>query len=82
MRFDICDYASSPDKKRDSNLCCHDEAGSGGVDGDVTGHESHILELFIHLSVLLVGEGLDGAGEDDPLLLSESERYGISTRGV
>lgn len=64
-----------------SYLCCHDEAGGGGVDGDITSHQSHILELFVHLSVLLVGQGLDGAGEDHSLLLSEGQCNGISTRG-
>lgn len=66
--------------KTSSHLCCHDEAGGSRVDGDVTGHQPHILELLIHLSVLLVGQGLDWAGEDDSLLLSESQCYGISER--
>lgn len=63
--------------KTAAHLCRHDEAGGGGVDGDITGHQSHILELLVHLSVLLVGEGLDGAGEDHPLLLSKGQRNGI-----
>lgn len=65
----------------ESYFCCHDEAGGGGVDGDITSHQSHILELLVHLSVLLVGEGLDGAGEDHSLLLSEGQCDGIPTRG-
>lgn len=64
-----------------SHLCCHDEAGSGGVDGDVSSHQTDILELFIHLSVFLVGQSLDGAGEDHSLLLSEGQSNGISARG-
>ena len=60
-----------------SYLCRHDEAGSGGVDRDVTSHQTDVLELFVHLSVLLVGQGLDGAGEDHPLLLSQCQRYSI-----
>lgn len=60
-----------------SHLCSHDEAGSCGVDGDIASHQSHILELLIHLSVLLVGEGLDGAGKDHPLLLSEGQCNGV-----
>lgn len=59
-------------------LCCHDEARGSRVDGDVTCHQSYILKLFVHLSVLLVGESLDGAGEDHSLLLPESQRNGIS----
>lgn len=62
-----------------SHLCCHDEAGGGGVDGDITGHQPYILKLFVHLSVLLVGKGLDGAGEDHSLLLSKGQCNGIST---
>ena len=54
-----------------THLCCHDKAGGSGVDGDVTSHQSHILELFVHFSVFLVGEGFDGAGKDHSLLLSE-----------
>lgn len=65
-----------------SYLCCHYEAGGGGVDGDITSHQSHILELLIHLSVLLVGEGLDGAGEDHSLLLPEGQCNGIPTRRI
>lgn len=65
-----CNNVSAPHKTV-AHLCCHDEARGGGVDGDVTGHQSHVLKLFVHLSVLLVGEGLDGAGEDHSLLLSE-----------
>lgn len=53
-------------------LSGHDKAGGSGVDGDITGHQANILELFVHLSVLLVTQGLDGAGEDDPLLLPQS----------
>lgn len=62
-------------------LCCHDEAGGSGVDGDVASHQSDILELFVHFSVLLVGEGFDGAGEDHSLFLSEGQCNGISTKG-
>lgn len=64
-----------------SYLCCHDEAGGGGVDGDITSHQSNILELLIHFPVLLVGEGLDGAGKDHSLFLSEGQCNGISTEG-
>lgn len=67
--------------RRGSHLCCHDKTGGGRVDGNVTSHQSHVLELFIHLSVLLVREGFDGAGEDDPLLLSKSQSDGIPTGG-
>lgn len=63
-----------------SHLCCHDETRCSGVDGDVPRHQPHILELFEHLSILLVGEGFDGAGEDNSLLLSESQSYGIPRR--
>ena len=58
-------------------LCRHDEAGCGGVDGDVASHQTDVLELFVHFSVLLVGQGLDGAGEDHPLLLSQCQRYSV-----
>lgn len=61
-----------------SYLGCHDEAGGSGVDGDVTGHQPHVLELFVHFSVLLVGESFDGAGEDHPLFLSEGQCNGVS----
>ncbi len=63
-----------------SHLCCHDETRSGRVDGDITGHQSHVLELFVHLSVLLVGESFDGTGKDHSLLLSEGQCNGISAR--
>lgn len=59
-------------------LCCHDETGGGGVDGDIAGHQSHILKLLVHLPVLLVGQGLDGAGEDHSLLLSERQGNSVS----
>ena len=58
-------------------LCRHDEAGRGGVDGDVASHQTDVLELFVHFSVLLVGQGLDGAGEDHPLLLSQCQRNSV-----
>lgn len=64
-----------------SHLCGHDEAGGSGVDGDVTGHQTHILEFLIHLPVLLVGEGLDGTGEDHSLFLSERQCNGVPVRG-
>lgn len=64
-----------------SNLCCHDQAGCSGVDGDVSSHQTHVLKLFVHFSVFLVGQSLDGAGEDHSLFLSESQSNGISARG-
>lgn len=64
-----------------THLCCHDKAGGSGVDGDVAGHQPHILEFLIHLPVFLVGEGLDGTGEDHSLFLSESQCNGIPVRG-
>lgn len=64
-----------------SHLCCHHKAGSGGVDGDISSHQTNILEILIHLSVFLVGQSLDGAGEDHSLLLSEGQSNGISARG-
>lgn len=63
------------------HLCCHDKAGGSGVDGDVTSHQPHVLEFLIHLSVFLVGEGLDGTGEDHSLFLSERQCNGIPARG-
>lgn len=60
------------------HLGCHDETGGSGVDCDITRHQTHVLKLFIHLSVFLVGQGLDRAGEDDSLLLSEGQSDGIS----
>ena len=72
---------SPPGRSRQSYLRCHDEAGSGGVDGDVAGHQAHILELFVHLPVLLVAQGLDRAGEDDPLLLPECQGDGVPGGG-
>lgn len=59
------------------HLCCHDKAGGSGVDGDVTSHQPHVLELLIHLSVFLVGEGLDWTGENHSLFLSECQCNGI-----
>lgn len=73
-----CNNVSTPHKIFFFYLCCHDEARGSGVDGDVTCHQSYILKLFVHLSVLLVGESLDGAGEDHSLLLPESQRNSIS----
>ena len=52
-------------------LSGHDKAGGSGVDGDITGHQANILELFVQLSGLLVTPGLEGAGEDYPLLPSQ-----------
>lgn len=66
--------------KTPPHLCCHDEAGGCRVNGDITSHQSHILELLIHLPVLLVGKSLDGAGKDHPLLLSKGQCYSISRR--
>lgn len=63
------------------HLCCHDKTGGSGVDGDVTSHQPHVLEFLIHLSVFLVGEGLDGTGEDHSLFLSERQCNGIPARG-
>lgn len=62
-------------------LCCHDEAGGSRVDGNIPGHQSHILKLFVHLSVLLVWESFDGAGEDYSLLLSKGQCDSVSARG-
>ena len=41
-----------------SYLGGHDNAGGAGINGDVTSHQPHILELFIHLPVLLVTQSL------------------------
>lgn len=60
-----------------SHLCCHDKARGSGVDGDVTSHQPHVLEFLIHLPVFLVGEGLDGTGENHSLFLSECQCNGI-----
>lgn len=63
-----------------AHLCCHDKAGGSGVDGDVPGHQPHILEFLIHLPVFLVGEGFDGTGENHSLFLSECQCNGIPVR--
>ena len=41
-----------------THLGCHDEAGGTRVDGNITSHQSDILKLFIHLTILLVAKGL------------------------
>lgn len=41
-----------------TNLCCHDDTRSAGIDGDVPRHQTHILKLFVHLSILLVAKRL------------------------
>ena len=33
------------------DLRCHNQAGGSGVDGDVPGHQSHVRELLVKLSV-------------------------------
>lgn len=58
-------------------LSGHDEAGRCGVDGDISGHQTHVLKLFVHLAVLLITQSFDGAGEDHTLLLSQSQSNGI-----
>ena len=37
---------------------CHDETGDTRIDGNITSHQSNILKLFIHLTILLVTKGL------------------------
>ena len=42
------------------NLSSHHQAGSVLLDGDVASHQSHVNELLLQLTVLLVGQSLDG----------------------
>ena len=59
------------------NLSGHNQTGRGGVDGDITRHESNIAELSHELSVLLVTERLDRAGVDDSLVVLQTLRNGV-----
>lgn len=60
-------------------LSGHDEAGGSGVNGHISSHQTHILELLVHLSVLLITQGFNGAGEDHTLLLPQSQSNGVPT---
>lgn len=75
----IIDNRSSWGDQDKSYLSGHNQAGGCGVDGDISSHQSHILELLIHLSVFLVTQGFDGAGENHPLLLPQGQGNGISS---
>ena len=57
-----------------ADLCGHDETRRRRVDGDVTGHETNVLELFEQFPVLLVTQGLDGGRVDHPLFISQRHR--------
>lgn len=45
-----------------ADLGSHNEARSGRVDSDISGHESNVSEIGENVSVLLIRESLD---EDD-----------------
>lgn len=44
---------TAPIQHASQNLCSHNQAGGIGVDGNVPSHQSHILKLFIQLTVFL-----------------------------
>ena len=50
--------ASTPVEHAAEDLCCHDNAASVWVDGDVPCHQPHILKLLTELSEFLVAESL------------------------
>ena len=41
------------------DFCCHDETCCILVDGDITCNQTHIIEFFLQLSVLLIWQSLD-----------------------
>ena len=41
-----------------TDFSCHNKAGRGGVDGDISCHEAHIAELGEHFSIFLITERL------------------------
>ena len=55
----------------------HDQTAGGGVDGDVARHQADVAELSFEVAVLLVAEGLDGAGVDDALVALEALGDGV-----
>lgn len=60
-------------------LSGHDEAGGSRVNSYVSSHQSHILELLVHLSVFLITQSFNGAGEDHSLFLPQSQSNGVPT---
>mmetsp|Transcript_50732 Transcript_50732/g.82345 ORF Transcript_50732/g.82345 Transcript_50732/m.82345 type:complete len:260 (+) Transcript_50732:216-995(+) len=81
-------HIRAPVQHGPQDFCGHDHAGRMWVDGHITCHQAYILELVLKVPVLLVTQGLNGRGVDDPLLVSKSHGDGIlcdhrlSGRGV
>ena len=66
----------------------HDETRGRGVDGDITGHQAYVVELFEQISVLLIAQGFDRRGVDDTLLVTQGHGdsvqcdHCLTSRGV
>ena len=59
-------------------LSGHDETTSSGIDGDISSHESNILELFKQLSVFLITQSFDRSCVYYSLFVSQRHGYCIA----
>ena len=39
-------------------LCCHNKCASTGIYGDISSHQTNVLEFFIQLTIFLVAKSL------------------------
>ena len=49
---------------RPKDLSGHDQTGCSWIDLDISGYESNIVETFLEVAKLLVGQRLDGGRVD------------------
>lgn len=57
--------------KKGTNLGGHNEAGGRWINGHITRHQTHVVKLLVQLTVLLIGQGLDGARVNDTLIVPQ-----------
>ena len=44
------------------NFRGHNQARAFRINGQITGNKTHVVELLLEVSVLLIGQGFDGGG--------------------
>lgn len=73
----LLDHLGTPVEHGPEDLGRHDQACGIRLERHITRHQPDICELLAELPVLLVAQGLERGGVDDPLLVAERHGDGV-----
>lgn len=75
--FYLSYYFTAPVDHVSEDFCCHDQAWCWLIDCHITSHQTHIMEVFLELSVLLVRKGFYWGCVNYSGFVPHAHRYSI-----